>query len=107
MQQLEVLYHLADRVARAKDVAGVCEAAIVSIMAAGADRASVLLFDETDVMRFQAWRNLSERYRAAVDGHSPWSRDAQAPAAIVVEDVQRETTLGALRAVVLAEGIRA
>jgi signal transduction histidine kinase len=107
MQRLEVLYHLADRVARAKDVAAVCEAAIVSIMAAGADRGSVLLFDETGVMRFQAWRNLSEHYRAAVDGHSPWSRDAQAPAAIVVEDVQRETALGALREVVLAEGIRA
>jgi signal transduction histidine kinase/CheY-like chemotaxis protein len=107
MQRLELLYHLADRVARAKDVAGVCEAAIASIMAAGADRASVLLFDETGVMRFRAWHNLSERYRAAVDGHSPWSRDAQAPAPIVVEDVQRDGALGALREVVRAEGIGA
>jgi signal transduction histidine kinase/CheY-like chemotaxis protein len=107
VQRLELLYHLADRVGRAKDVAAVCEAAIASIMAAGADRASVLLFDESGVMRFRAWRKLSERYRAAVDGHSPWSRDSHAPAAIVVADVQRETALGALRDVVLAEGIRA
>lgn len=106
-QRLELLYHLADRVARATDAASVCEAAIASIMAAGANRASVLLLDETGVMRFRAWRNLSERYRVAVDGHSPWSRDSQTPAAIVIEDVQSDTTLGALRDVVLAEGIGA
>jgi signal transduction histidine kinase/ActR/RegA family two-component response regulator len=107
MQRLEALYHLADRVGRAKDLASVCEAAIASIMALGADRASVLLFDDTGAMRFRAWRNLSDGYRAAVDGHSPWSRDTRAPAAIVIEDVLSETGLGALRDVVLAEGIRA
>ena len=107
MERLEALYHLADRVGRAKDLPSVCEAAIASIMAVGAARASVLLFDETGVMRFRAWRNLSDRYRAAVDGHSPWSRDTSAPAAIVIEDVASDTGLGALRDVVLAEGIRA
>ncbi len=107
VQRLETLYHLADRVGRAKDLASVCEAAVVSIMAVGAARASVLLFDEAGVMRFQAWRNLSDRYRAAVDGHSPWSRDSEAPTAIVVEDVLTDPSLGPLRDVVLSEGIRA
>ena len=107
IERLEVLYHLADRVGRTRDVAGVCEAAIAAIMAAGAERASVLLFDETGVMRFQAWRNLSDGYRAAVDGHSPWSRDARAPGPLVIEDAARDDRLGALRDVVLAEGIRA
>jgi PAS domain S-box-containing protein len=107
VQRLEALYHLADRVGRAKDLSSVCEAAIASIMAVGATRASVLLLDETGVMRFQAWQNLSAGYRAAVDGHSPWSRDTAAPAAIVVEDAAADASLGGLRDVVLAEGIRA
>jgi PAS domain S-box-containing protein len=107
IQRLEALYHLADRVGRAKDLASVCEAAVTSIMAVGATRASVLLFDATGVMRFQAWRNLSDGYRAAVDGHSPWSPDTTAPAAIMVDDVAADTTLGPLRDVVLGEGIRA
>ena len=107
MERLEALYHLADRVGRAKDVAGVCEAAIASIMAVGASRASVLLLDDAGVMRFQAWRNLSDRYRAAVDGHSPWSPDTAAPTAIVVEDAQTDPALKPFRDVVLAEGIRA
>jgi signal transduction histidine kinase/CheY-like chemotaxis protein len=107
IQQLELLYHLADRVGRAKDLTSVCHAAIDSIMAAGAARASVLLFDEAGVMRFRAWRHLSDRYRAAVDGHSPWSRDTSVPVAIVVPDVASDSTLGALRDAILAEGIRA
>jgi signal transduction histidine kinase/CheY-like chemotaxis protein len=107
MQRLEALYHLADRVGRAKDVASVCEAAIASIMAVGASRASVLLLDDAGVMRFQAWRNLSDRYRAAVDGHSPWGPDTAAPTAIVVEDAETAPALEPFRDVVLAEGIRA
>jgi len=37
------------------------------------DRASILMFDQADVMRFVAWRGLSEDYRKAVEGHSPWA----------------------------------
>jgi len=107
MQTLEVLYRLSDAVSRAKDLDAVCDAAVDAIMAAGADRASVLLFDPAGVMRFQAWRQLSAAYRASVDGHSPWSRDTMDPQAIVIEDVLADTTLGSLRDVVTAEGIRA
>src|SRR5688572_21945045 len=107
IQRLELLYHLADRVGRAKDLASVCDAAIDSIMAAGAARGSVLLLDETGVMRFRACRNRPEAYGAPVAGHSPWSGDTTAPAAIVVEDVATDPALGGLRDVVLAEGIRA
>jgi PAS domain S-box-containing protein len=107
VQRLEVLYRLADEVGRAKDPAAVCEAAIEAIMAVGAARASVLLFDENGVMRFYAWRNLSAEYRAAVDGHSPWSRDSVDPQPIMVEDVLTDAALAALRSVITAEGIRA
>jgi PAS domain S-box-containing protein len=43
------------------------------------DRASLLIFDHEERCRFVAWRGLSDRYRAAVDGHSPWTpRDLDA-----------------------------
>jgi PAS domain S-box-containing protein len=106
VQRLEILYRLVDTVGRARDVAAVCEAAVEAIVAAGADRASVLLFDGEDVMRFRAWRNLSASYRVAVDGHSPWSRETKAPEPVVIEDVQADPTIAPLRDVISAEGIR-
>ena len=37
------------------------------------ERASILLFDRDGVMRFKAWRGLSDAYRNAVEGHTPWA----------------------------------
>ncbi|MGH6692231.1 MAG: ATP-binding protein, partial [Gammaproteobacteria bacterium] len=107
VRTLETLYRLADRVSRARGLTDVCEAAIEATVAVAADRASVLVFDDAGVMRFCAWQNLSDAYRAAVDGHSPWSPDAVDPAPIVVADVGVEPALAALRDVIAAEGIRA
>jgi PAS domain S-box-containing protein len=107
LQRLEVLYRLVDEVGRVDDVAEVCEAAVDAIVSVGADRASVLLFDDAGVMRFRAWRNLSDGYRAAVDGHSPWSRDTKDPAPVLIGDVRTDASLGALRDVIAAEGIGA
>ena len=74
---LERLYHLADRVGRARGLEDVCEAALDAIVdLVGAERSSILMFDERQVMRFKAWRGLSASYRAAVDGHSPWTPEA-------------------------------
>jgi PAS domain S-box-containing protein len=106
VQRLEALYRLADGVGRAKDLTAVCEAAVEAVIAIGATRASLLLFDDAGVMRFRAWRNLSSEYRAAVEGHSPWSRDSSDPQPIVVDDVTTEPALASLRDVIAAEGIR-
>ena len=45
--------------------------------ALGCERAAVLLFDSANVMRFVAWRGLSDEYRQAVDGHSPWTPETK------------------------------
>ena len=74
---------------------------------AGADRAAVLLFDAGGVMRFVAWRGLSDGYRAAVEGHSPWTAATLDPAPILVPDVARDTSLAPFATRMLAEGIRA
>lgn len=75
----------------------------------GADRAAVLLYDREDahgVMRFCAWRGLSDSYRAAVEGHSPWKRTDEAPAPVVVPDVRSAGLSPELASVVEKEGIR-
>jgi PAS domain S-box-containing protein len=70
------------------------------------DRASLLIFDHDDVCRFVAWRGLSDAYRAAVEGHSPWTpRDINA-LPIAVPDVTRDPSLTALQPVLAAENIR-
>ena len=55
-------------------------------------RAAILVFDGDDVMRFTAFRGLSEAYRRAVEGHTPWMRETRDPMPIVIHDV--ETTWG-------------
>ena len=108
LRTLERFYRLADTIARADGLIEVCEAAVDAIVdIAGAQRASVLVFDEHGVMRFKAWRGLSEAYRTAVDGHSPWTPDVRDPSPLVVEDVLTDPAAGALRDVIAGEGIRA
>jgi signal transduction histidine kinase len=59
------------------------------------------------VMRFKASRGLSERYRAAVEGHSPWTRETTDAMPITVSDAEHDPSMADLRAVITAEGIRA
>ncbi|MFN7135569.1 MAG: GAF domain-containing protein, partial [Myxococcales bacterium] len=73
----------------------------------GADRASILLTDRSGVMRFTAWRGLSDEYRKMVDGHSPWPPDAQDPAPLLIEDVRADPSLGNYGPIFEAERIRA
>ena len=40
-----------------------------------------------DVMRFVAWRGLSDGYRQAVEGHSPWPRDEKDAQPVCFQDV--------------------
>ncbi|MFN7147578.1 MAG: GAF domain-containing protein, partial [Myxococcota bacterium] len=96
-------------VARARTVEQAAELALDAIATVlPTDRTAVLLFDEDGVMRFRVHRGLSDAYRAAVEGHSPWSADTTDAEPIVIADVEADETLGpALRAVLLREGIRA
>ena len=75
--------------------------------AIGARRAAVLLYDTGGVMRFRAWRGLSDAYRALAEGHSPWKRDDPNPQIVVVRDVEAEPSLASLRSAFRTEGIRA
>jgi PAS domain S-box-containing protein len=102
------LYQFTDRLFRAASVADVYEAALDAIVRAlGCNRASILMFDHIGVMKFVAWRGLSERYRQGVEGHSPWTRDSKDPQPVSIDDIDHAELDAALKATVKAEGIRA
>jgi signal transduction histidine kinase len=84
----ELLVRLAGAVLGASRIDEIFGAALDAIgPALGTERAAVLLYDAQDVMRFRAWRGLSDEYRRAVEGHSPWKRDARDPEPVLVPDV--------------------
>jgi PAS domain S-box-containing protein len=108
LRDLDAVYRFADAVAGARELEEVLQAALEALLeATGADRASVLLADDEGVMRFRAWRGLSDRYRAATDGHSPWAPDAEDPQPVLVNDVDGAGFEPALERAVRKEGIGA
>lgn len=105
---LEVLHALTESLAGARTLDRVFETALDGIAnALACERASVLLVDDAGVMRFRAWRGISDEYRRAVDGHSPWNRDTQDPPPVLVANVEKEPSLAALLPAFRREGIRA
>ncbi len=70
-------------------------------------RAAILLFDAIGVMRFLSSRGLSDAYRAAVEGHSPWREDTLDPQPIHYDDVIACDLPASLKQTVLDEGIAA
>src|SRR5436190_12301737 len=86
--EVNALYRVADAIARATGLDDLLAEAVDALVeATDADRASVLLFDDTGVMRFRAWHGLSDEYRSRTDGHSPWTPEDVDPEPVLVADV--------------------
>src|SRR5215470_3758092 len=108
MEEQAALYQFTDRLFRAASIEDIYNAALDAIIRAlGCERASILMFDDAGVMKFVAWRGLSDGYRSAVEGHSPWKRDSKDPGPVVVEDVDTADLEPTLKATVKGEGIGA
>ncbi len=106
--EMELLFRLAGAMNRSQRVEDVYDPALDGVRELfGADRSSILLFDTDQVMRFRAWRGLSAAYRAAVEGHSPWSPDERDPQPILIPDTDRDETMAPYRQLFAAERIRA
>lgn len=102
------LYRFTDQIYRAQSDGDVFDAALATIVdALECPRASILMFDDAGTMRFVASRGLSEQYRNAVDGHSPWNPGDRNAEPICVSDIDRADLSESLRAAIRAEGIRA
>ncbi len=107
-RQQKALFHMADELHRALSMEDVYNAGLEAICdALECDRASILLDDDRGVMRFVSWRGLSEKYRSAVEGHSPWRTGEDDPEPVCIEDIDVAGLGDALKATVKAEGIHA
>jgi PAS domain S-box-containing protein len=108
IQEQAALYQFTDRLFRAGSVDDVYQAALDAIIAAlGCQRASILLFDPSGAMKFVASRGLTDGYRRAVEGHSPWTRESKDPQPISIGDIDAAALDPTLKATVKTEGIRA
>jgi PAS domain S-box-containing protein len=102
------LYEFTNRLYRAESPVVVYEAALdAGLRALQCSRAAVLRFDQERTMRFVAWRGLSDRYRNAADGHSPWSAGEANPLPVCIDDIERAELPEAIKAVAKEEGIGA
>jgi PAS domain S-box-containing protein len=102
------LFKFSERLQHVSSVRQIYDAALDAIVRAlDCQRAAILLFDRSDVMRFLAWRGLSDEYRQAVEGHSPWTRYEKNPQPVYFEDVEKSDLPHALKRTISHEGIGA
>ena len=108
-EHLGVVYHMTEAVGRADALESIYDEALDGLMRGiRVDRAAILLFDDDDVMRFSAWRGISDMYRSAVEGHNPWPADERDPQPIAITDMADATGLAPdLIETITHEGIRA
>ena len=93
-------------ITRAKGLASVYDAALDALEhGLGVHRASILQFDPDGVMRFKAWRGVSDEYRRAVEGHTPWRPDTPDAEILVVPDVRDDAGLQPFQHILRSEGI--
>jgi PAS domain S-box-containing protein len=108
MDEQAALFEFSERLQHVASVRQVYEVALDAIVRAlDCKRASILLFDRSGVMRFVAWRGLSDEYRQAVEGHSPWTRDERNPRPVYFEDIEGSSLSDALKDTIAREGIGA
>ncbi len=107
-RQHKALYEFVERRHEAQRSSDIYAAALDAILSALlCDRASILLLDGQGVMRFVAWHGLSEQYRRAVEGHSPWESGVKDPKPTCISDINNADIPQRLRSAISAEGIGA
>ncbi|WP_311939523.1 PAS domain S-box protein [Labrys neptuniae] len=108
MRQQNALFHFTDLLYRARTLDQIYDVALDVIHdMLGCTRAAILRFDGKGVLRFAAWRRLTEQYRAGAEGHSPWRSDDQEPAAIYMGDIGQADLPPDLATLIRHEGIGA
>jgi PAS domain-containing protein len=106
VRELDALYRVADAIGRATSLVELLDESIDTLLeATGADRAAVLLYDDDNVMRFRAWRGLSDEYRAATEGHVPWAVDTVDPQPVLISDASQADFDERAENVIRREGI--
>lgn len=105
--QNEVVHELTQALGRAEPLEALYALALDSLeRVLGVSRSALLLCDADGRMRFEAWRGLSDGYRATVDGHAPWPTDVEDPRPLVVTDVEADEPWATYRPLFRSERIR-
>jgi PAS domain S-box-containing protein len=105
---LQIIAAMTDVIGRATSAHDIYDAALDGFQQGlGVERGSILLFDPDGVMRFKACRGLSSEYRAAVEGHTPWTRGVRAAEPILVGDIEEDRSVAEYRPIFRRERIRA
>jgi PAS domain S-box-containing protein len=108
LRQQSALFQVADGLHRASSLQEIYRVAMEAICEAlRCERVSILLYDDTGTMRFVASRGLSENYRKAVEGHSPWKRDESDPQPVCIGSITAAPLEEMLKSTILGEGIHA
>jgi len=107
LRQQKALYTFVDRLHRSESLDDVYSAAMDAIVTAlNCDRGAILMNDEAGVMHFVNWHGLSDEYRRAVEGHSPWTADTLNPEPVSISNVDESDFDESLRTAIKQEGIR-
>jgi PAS domain S-box-containing protein len=107
-RQQGMLYEFVQRRGQAKSLTDLYTVGLAAILTAlRCDRASILFSDEKGIMHFVACHGLSERYRSAVEGYSPWEPDVKQPQTVCIPNAQRADLPKALKRAIKVEGVAA
>lgn len=108
IRRREALYQFLDRRQRSHSIEEMYDAALDGILSAlPCGRAAILCHDTSKVMRFIAWRGLSDDFRIAVEAYSPWELDAADQQPVCVSDVASANLEESIRATLESECIGA
>ncbi len=108
LRQLLAVHRLTLALHEAESPAAFYDEALDAVVTTlGAHRAALLLFDPDGVMRFKAWRGLSNDYRQAVEGHTPWSPEDADAKPVVVPEAAADPDMARFMPAFEAEGIAA
>jgi PAS domain S-box-containing protein len=114
MHEIRALHGLAEAINRSGSLAQIFPEAVQAVRrTSGANRAAVLLFDdrrksprdEQYLMRYVAWDGLSGQYRAATEGHSPWTANEENAQPILVPHPEQDPSIAHLLPVLRVERI--
>lgn len=107
LKELQLISDFTNLIYRTETIQELFEISVTSILdTLKADRASLLLYDSDGKIRFKGWHKLSDKYRALVEGHTPWAKTQIDARPIYVEDIDNSDIEPHLKSIIKDEGIR-
>ncbi|HSH45242.1 MAG TPA: GAF domain-containing protein, partial [Longimicrobiales bacterium] len=108
LDQLAILYAMADHIQRARQIDQIYEEAAQGLRrAVAADRSALLIADDRGVLRCKARHGIPDHCLETLEDHSPWPRGTRDPRPLVVEDLTDDHQIGEAAPAFLSEGVRA